>query len=62
MLLTIILAAAVAVPVPKHWSCPSSYRSQASYCIPMDDRSLVAIPKVGTMSEYNDAVWQLLHR
>ncbi len=48
MLLTIILAAAIAVPVPEHGTCPSSYRSQASYCdVPMDERSPVAIPKVG---------------
>jgi hypothetical protein len=47
MLLTLILAGAVAVPLPKTGSCPANYRSEASYCVPMDGKSPVAIPKVG---------------
>ncbi len=47
MLLTLILAGAVAVPLPKSGHCPANYRSEAAYCVPANDKAPVAVPKVG---------------
>lgn len=35
------------MPLPKTGQCPSGYASEASYCVPMNDKAPVAIPKVG---------------
>jgi hypothetical protein len=40
-------AQAQALPLPKVGACPSGYRSEASYCVPLSDRAPPVVIKSG---------------
>ncbi len=42
----VIMAATLALPLPKTGQCPPGYSSEARYCVPLEKAPL-AIPKVG---------------
>ncbi len=46
MWLTVALALLAALPYPKTGQCASGYTQSGGYCVPMNDNSKQAVPKI----------------